>query len=264
MTSKSEADFGLQQKIINKITETAIASQIESADKIDVNLDSDLPHILQGQTNSLKISGERIIAFKDIQLEKIDISCQDLSLNLTQALLGKITFEQPGDFAIKLIFTESDCDRLLNSEYVRVLLQNLVLDLAGESAYFYLQQAKCCLESDGNLSLVADIALHRQKKTKTAKFEIVFQFEQQGRRIKFISGRYFNGEALDWDETAAIMNKVSDLLYLRHFDNEDLTLNITKIQIEDQQLTINSNTKIKKLPDSITQSIKSMTEEINH
>ena len=264
MNSKSEADFDLKQKIINKVTETAIASRVESAGKIDVNLDSDLPHLLQGQTNSLKITGEKIIAIKDIQLEKIDITCNDLSLNLTQALLGKIAFEQPGNFAIKLIFTESDCDHLLNSEYVRVLLQNLVFDIAGESAYFYFQQAKCSLESDGNLSLTAAIVLHRQQQTKTARFKIDFQFYQQGAGIKFFGGQYLNDKALDWNETAAIMTKASQLLDLRHFANENLALEITNIQIKDKQLIINSNTKIKKLPDSITQSIKSVTEEINH
>ena len=264
MTNKSEADFDFQQKIINKVTETAIASQVKSADKIDVNLNSDLPHLLQGQTNSLQISGEKIIAIRDIQLEKVDIACNDLSLNLTQALLGHIAFEQPGDFTVRLVFTESDCDRLLNSEYVRVLLQNLVLDIAGESVYFYFQEAKCSFESDGSLSLTAVIVLHRQEQTKTARFKIVFQFDRQGMGIKFIGGGYLDGKVLDWDETAAIMKKVGDLLYLRHFANEDLVLEITSIQIEDRQLIVNSNTKIKKLPDSITQSIESMTEEINN
>ena len=264
MTNKSEGDFDFPQKILNKVTETAIASQVESAGKIDVNLDSDVSHLLHGQANSLKITGEKIVAIKDIQLEKIDIACNDLSLNLTQALLGHIAFEKPGDFTVKLVFTEADCNRLLNSEYVRVLLQNLVLDIAGEPAYFYFQQAECSLESDGRLSLTAAIVLHRQKKAKTAKLNIVFQFYQQGMRVKFISGQYLNPEALDWDETAAIMKKASDLLYLRHFANEDLALEITGIQIEDGQVTIDSNTRIKKLPDSISQSIESMTEKINN
>ena len=264
MTNKSEGDFDFPQKILNKVTETAIASQVESAGKIDVNLDSDVSHLLHGQANSLKITGEKIVAIKDIQLEKIDIACNDLSLNLTQALLGHIAFEKPGDFTVKLVFTEADCNRLLNSEYVRVLLQNLVLDIAGEPAYFYFQQAECSLESDGRLSLTAAIVLHRQEQAKTAKLMIVFQFYQQGMGVKFISGQYLNPEALDWDETAAIMKKASDLLYLRHFANEDLALEITGIQIEDGQVTIDSNTRIKKLPDSISQSIESMTEKINN
>ncbi|MEY4519439.1 MAG: hypothetical protein RLZZ499_2039, partial [Cyanobacteriota bacterium] len=39
--------------------------------------------------------------------------------------------------------------------------------------------------------------------------------------------------------------------------------NITSIQIEDQQLMLKGDTQIKKLPNSISQSIKSVTSKLN-
>ncbi len=264
MSNESKANQDLKQLLINKVSETAISSQVQSAGNIDVNLESNISQLLKGETTSLKLVGEKIIAVKDIHLEKIDISSQDLSLNLTQALLGKITFEQPGNFQVKLVFTQSDCDRLLNSEYVRTLLQNLALDIAQDSASFHLQQAECNFEQDHNLSLIATIILNREQQIKTARFKIAFEFYQAGLGIKFIEGQYLGKQTLDLDETVAIMNKVRDLLYLRNFSNDDLALNITNIQIEEQQLTITGNTQIKRLPDSISQSIKSITSKINN
>jgi hypothetical protein len=263
MSNESKPNFDLKQQLINKAAETAIASQVESAHNIDVNLDSNLGQLLQGETTSLKIVAEKIIAVKDIHLEKIDITSQDLSLNLTQAILGKITFEQPGNFQVKLAFTQSDCDRLLNSEYVRTLLQNLSLTIAQDSAIFHLQESECNLEQDGKLSLITTIVLNREQQIKTVRFKIALQFYQAGLGIKFIEGRYLGDQTFDLDEIIAIMDKVCDLLYLRHFANDDLAFNITSIQIEDQQLLIKGDTQIKRLPDSISESIKSMSAKIN-
>jgi urease accessory protein UreE len=264
MSNESEAKGDLKQLLINKAAETAIAASVESADNIDVNLDSNIPQLLQGETTSLKIVGEKIIAVKDIHLEKIDITSQDLSLNLTQAILGKIAFEQPGNFQVKLVFSKSDCDRLLNSEYVRTLLQNLALEIAQQPATFHLEQSECDFKQDGKLSLITTIVLNREQQIKTVRFKIALQFYQAGLGIKFIEGRYLGDQTFDLDEIVAIMNKVRDLLYLRHFANDDLAFNITSIQIENQQLLLKGDTQIKKLPNSISESIKSVASVISN
>jgi hypothetical protein len=264
MSNESKASQDLKQLLINKVSETAISSQVQSAGNIDVNLESSVSQLLKGETTSLKLVGEKIIAVKDIHLEKIDITVQDLSLNLTQALLGKITFEQPGNFQVKLVFTKSDCDRLLNSEYVRTLLQNLTLEIPQQSATFHLEQSECDFEQDGKLFLITTIVLNKEQQIKTVRFKIALQFYQAGLGIKFIEGRYLGDQTFDLDELVAIMNKIRDLLYLRHFANDDLAFNITNIQIENQQLLLKGDSQIKRLPDSISESIKSVASVISN
>lgn len=264
MNYKSEDDFNPQQDLINKIAETAVSSQIESAEKIDVEIDSGILQLVQGKSKSLNISGERIIAFKDIQLEQLDITCNNLSLNLTQAILGKIYFEQPGDFQVKLILTQADCDRLLNSEYVKILLQNLPLNIAHHSATFWIEQAEAELGDNSKITLLATIVLVREQKIKKAKFQIALQLQQQGAAIKFGGGQYLEEEGFDLDETVALMSKISDLLYLRHFSNSDLSFDVTHLEIKNQQLHLSGEARVKKLPDSIDQSIKSVASKINN
>ena len=263
MANESEADFDLKKITVDKAAEAAVSSQLETVDNLDVNLNSNASQLVQGKTNSLKITGEKIIVVQDIQLEKVDIVCDDLSLDLTQAILGKISFEQPGDFQVKIIFTESDCDRLLNSKYVRVLLQKLPLEIVQQSANFYLEQAKCSLSESGEVTLNATVILRREEQSKTAKFKISLQLYQDGLGIKFIGGQYLANQTLDLDETVAMMNKVRDLLYLRHFDNADLSLDITKIKVKERQLIVEGKAQVKRIPDSISQSIESVASEVN-
>jgi LmeA-like phospholipid-binding len=263
MSNESEAKGDLKQLLINKAAETAIATSLESVENIDVNLDSNIPQLLQGETTSLKIVGEKIIAVKDIHLEKIDITAQNLSLNLTQAILGKITFEQPGNFQVKLVFTQSDCDRLLNSEYVRTLLQNLTLDIPQQPATFHLEQSECSFEPDGKLFLITTIVLNKEQQIKTVRMKIALQFYQAGSGINLIESRYLGDQTFDLDELVAIMNKIRDLLYLRNFANDDLAFKITSIQLENQQLLLKGDSQIKRLPDSVSKSIKSVASEIS-
>lgn len=267
MNNKSNDNFDFQKTVVNKAAEAAIASQIESAKNVEVEVDSETLQIIQGEVNSLKITGEKIIAVQDIQLEQIDITSDNLSLDITQALLGKISFEQPGNFKVKIIFTESDCDRLLNSEYVRILLQNLSLEITPPSANFYIKQAKCHLKDDGHLFLVTTIVFNREQQIKIARFEIALQVCQDGtiiKIIKFNGGRYLDNQTLDLDETIAMMSKVSALLYLRHFTNDDLSFNITSVEVKAQKLVLQGNAQVKRLPNSIAQSLESVASKINH
>ena len=262
MNNKSEENVDLGRTMVNKAAETAIATQVKSAKNIKINVDSQASQTIQGKAESIEFSGEKIVAFKDIQLEQINITSDNISLDLTQAILGKIALKQPGNFKVKIIFTESDCDRLLNSEYVRILLQSLALEINHSSANFYLQQAKCHLDDNGKVFLIATTVLNREQQTKTAEFQIALQFEQDGAAIKFKGGKYLD-KHLDFDETVAILNKVQDILYLRHFSNADLTIDISSIEIKSQQLTLQVNAQVRKLPDSMAESIKSVASEIN-
>ncbi|WP_319418762.1 LmeA family phospholipid-binding protein [Pleurocapsa sp. FMAR1] len=264
MNNKPKENIDLGRTMVNKAVETAIATQVESAENIKINVDSQASQTIQGKAESIEFFGEKIVAFKDIQLEQINITSDNISLDLTQAILGKIAFEQPGNFKVKIIFTESDCDRLLNSEYVRILLQSLALKINHSSANFYLQQAKCHLNDNGKVSLMATAVLNREQQIKTAEFQMALQFKQDGAVIKFKGGKYLDKQSLDLDETVAILNKVRDLFYLRHFSNADLAIDITSIEIKSQQLTLQGNMQIKKLPDSLAESIKSVASEINN
>ena len=265
MNTKSENNFDFKQTVVNKAAEAAVTSQIESAENIEVNINSEVSQMIQGKADSLEIAAEKIVVFKDIQLEQLDVTSDNLSLDLTQAILGKIALKQPGDFKVKLIFTKSDCDRLLNSEYVRVLLQNLLLEIGQQTANFYIRQAECTFNDEGKLLLTASIVLNRGE-IKTARFEIGIAFYRSGASIKFDGGKYIGETTLDLDETVAMMSKICDLLYLRHYSDANLALNITNIEVdpESEQLIVEADARVKKIPDSIMQSMMSVATQVNH
>ena len=262
MNSKSE-DFDPGKTVVNKVAETTIASQLDSSQNIDVAIDSQVSQLAQGKLESLEIAGEKIIAFEAISLEKLSVSSGNIAVDLTQAIFGNLVLEQPGDFSVKIVFTPADCDRLLNSAHVRVLLESLSLKINNSAVNFYLQEANCTFNSQGGIYLTAQLKLNYPRSTKVAKFEIEFDLYDSGKAIAFKGGKYLESSGLDLDETVAVMNKISDLLYLRHFTTPDLTANITDVAIESQQLVLSFDLQLQQLPDSLDRSIKSVASEID-
>ena len=265
MNTKSEDNFDLKQTVVNKAAEAAVTSQVKSVENIEVNVDSEVSQMIQGKANSLEIAADKIVVVEDIRLEQLDLACDDLSFDLTQALLGKIALEKPGNFRVKIIFTKSDCDLLLNSKYVRVLLQSLPLKIGQQSANFYIRQAECTFDKEGKLFLTASIVLNR-KEIKTARFEIGIEFYRRGASIKFDGGKYIGETTFDLDETVAMMSKICDLLYLRRYSDANFSLDITDIEVEPEskQLIVQADARVKKIPDSIMKSMESVASRVNH
>lgn len=262
MSHQSQNEFSLEQSVFNKTAEAAISASLESVQNLEVNLDTKVSQLVKGEANSLKITAKKVVVVRDIHLERVDLICDNLSVDLARAILGKVSFQRPGNFQVKLVFTESDCDRLLNSKYVKILLQSLLLDLPQKST-FYLQEAKCYLQEDGKVSLTAVVVLNREQQVSKAKFKIEFQFQQAGSTILFSGGRYLGQQVLHLDETVAIMDKIRELLYLRHYSNPDLSFEVTAIEIETKQLILRGNAQIIKLPESISQSIEMVASDLD-
>jgi hypothetical protein len=265
MNAKSE-DNDLKQTVVNKAAEAAVTSQIESVENIEVNVNSEVSQMIQGKADSLELAAKNIVVVENIELEQLNISSDNLSLDLSQAILGKIALKQPGDFKVKIVLNQSDCDRLLNSKYVRVLLQNLVLEIGQRTANFYIEDAECRFDDEGKIFLIASIVLNQGEKVKTARFEIGIKFYRRGASIKFNGGKYIGKTTLDLDETVAMMSKICDLLYLRHYSDANLSLDITDLNVEPEskQLVVQANASVKRIPDSITEPMESVASQINH
>ena len=265
MNAKSE-DNDLKQTVVNKAAEAAVTSQIESVENIEVNINSEVSQMIQGKADSLELAAKNIVVVENIELEQLNISSDNLSLDLSQAILGKIALKQPGNFKVKIVLNQSDCDRLLNSKYVRVLLQNLVLEIGQQTANFYIEDAECRFDDEGKIFLIASIVLNRGEKIKTARFEIGIKFYRRGASIKFNGGKYIGETTLDLDETVAMMSKICDLLYLRHYSDANLSLDITDLDVEPEskQLVVQANASVKRIPDSITEPMESVASQINH
>ena len=214
------------------------------------------------RTVGINVKG-REITWHELTIAQLDLDLDNLDIQLLPTILGQIKLNKPEDIQAKIIFNETDCDRLLNSQYVKTLLQKLSISVDENSYIWSLHHAQCYLGNDGELKLRSGIKLSSNLETQTVDLEIEIRLCQQGREIMFKGGKYLHGNFLSLAINVALMTRIKDLLYLRHFANSDFAFDLEKIEIEDKHLILWSNIRVARIPDSLKASIESVASEIH-
>jgi hypothetical protein len=262
MNDRPSDKTNLAKNALNKAAEICVSSQIDSAENLEIDIDSQPDRLLQGKVDSIGLKG-REITWHELKIEELDLNLENLEIEILPTILGRVKLNKPGNIQAKIIVSETDCDRLLNSEYVITLLQKLPIVVNEQSYIWSLKNAKCYLGNDGELKMHSGIELSSDLETKTVDLEIEIQLCQQGREIIFKRAKYLHGKFLSLAMNVAMMTRIKDLLYLRHFNNSSFAFAIEQIEIANKQLILWSNIKVYQIPDSLKASIESVAAEIN-
>jgi len=95
-----------------------------------------------------------------------------------------------------------------------------------------LQQAECALPGNGRLVpvLKAEFLTHLGGLTQAAVMRVVLKSRMGGQCISFEEGGYLDEKDLPLELTAALVTKASELLSLRQFQNEHLSLYLNQLE----------------------------------
>ncbi len=263
MSDRPSDKSNLAKNTLNKAAELLISSQVNSAKNLEIEIDSQPERLLQGKVDSLSIKGQKI-TWHELKIEQLNLNLDNLEIELLSTILGQVKLTKPGDIRAKIIFNKTDCDRLLNSQYVNTLLQKLSIYVNDNCYVWSLHNAKCYLGNDGELKLRSGIELSSDLETQTVDLEIKIRVGQQGKEIMFKGGKYLHGKFLSLAISVAIMTRIKDLLYLRNFTNPDFAVDLEKIEIKDKHLILWSNIRVYQIPDSLKASIEAVASEINN
>ncbi|MGF1542640.1 MAG: DUF2993 domain-containing protein [Pleurocapsa sp.] len=114
----------LAENALNKAAEICVSSQIDSVEDLEIDLNSQPERLLQGKVDSISIKG-REITWHELTIAQLDLDLDNLEIQLLPTILGQVKLTNPGDIQAKIIISETDSARLLNSKYVKTLLQKL-------------------------------------------------------------------------------------------------------------------------------------------
>jgi hypothetical protein len=261
MSDRPSDKTNLAKNALNKAAEIYVSSQIDSVEDLEVDIDSQPEQLLQGKVDSISLKG-REITWHELKLEQLDLNLDNLEIELLPTIVGQVKLKKPGNIQAKIIVSETDCDRLLNSEYVTTLLQKLSIVVNKQSYIWSLKNAKCYLGNDGELKLRSEIELSSDLETKTVDLEIEIKLCQQGREIIFKRAKYLHEKFLSLAMNVEIMTRIKDLLYLRHFNNSSFGIEIEQIEIVNKHLILWSKIQVYQIPDSLKAFIESVASEI--
>ena len=238
------------EKAISKAAEVGLESQLDEAENLDVNIRTNPMDLMQGEVESVSVKGEGLVMKKELRAEKIRIETGDIDINPIKAAMGNIELESPSDARMLVVLKEEDIQRAFDSDYVLDKLQNLEVVYQGEKTTANVNKVQFQLPEMGKVSLQADIELTEQDRQEQINFSAVPEVNSDGTSVNLSSVEYESEAEYNQEVDKAVINSAEEILDLRNFELEEMTMRVRKLDVQTGKLTIEADATIVDFPDA--------------
>lgn len=239
---------GLGEQALNKIAEVALSTQLDEAERLEVQVKTDPGKLAQGELESLTIAGDGLVMQENLRMEQMEMQISSIAVNPWKALMGNIQLTQPAEGTARIVLTEDDINRAFNSETLREQMHNLKIHVDGKPATIDIQRVDCHLLADGKVALDAKILWRQTGETREVFFTTTPRVRAAGRGVSLEDIQYPQGNELSLELTRALMEKASEILSLHNFEIEGIALRIHKLEVEVGQLILQAVATVTQFP----------------
>ncbi|HEY9643609.1 MAG TPA: DUF2993 domain-containing protein [Coleofasciculaceae cyanobacterium] len=243
--TQDKPDLG--EQALSKAVELGITSQLDEVEGLDVDIRTDPLKLVQGKLDSVAIAGEGMVMKQDLRVESMELNTSSVSINPLSIAFGKVELTQPTDATAQIVLTEADLNRALSSDYLRQKMQNLELRIQNRPVAIDVQQAILGLPGDDRFSLSASIWLQETQETKQFSAVAKPSVQDNGQRIalEILSAE---AQGLSLDFATALFEKLMELLDLRNFELEGISLQLEKLNAYKGKLLLHAFTVVQQIP----------------
>ncbi|MBW4580491.1 MAG: DUF2993 domain-containing protein [Tildeniella nuda ZEHNDER 1965/U140] len=238
----------LGEQAISKVAEVGLSSQLDEVENLDVDIKTDPGKMLSGSVDSVTVSATGMVMQKDLRVESMQLSTNQIAINPLSAAFGKIELTQPTDAETQIVLTEADINRAFNSEFIRDKLQNLQVHVNGELVTVDTKQVEFKLPGDSKVLLSTDVVLEQAGETKRVAFTAVPRVSADGQSIALDNLEYIEGKDLSPELTDALLNQANELLDLRNFQLGEMALRLKMLEAQKGKLLLRAIAHIEQFP----------------
>ena len=239
---QQERSFG--EQAIDKVVEMAIASQLDESESLSVTVETQPLQLAQGEVDSLTIQGEGLVMQQDLRVAELQVEVKDISVNPLSAMFGKIELNGPALGTARAVLTESDINRAFNSEYISGKLRQLKVNRDGQTVTIDVLSVDCKLLFEGKIALNAEVWVRDTSSTEKIYFTAKPEIDAGGWAVSLAEVEYPENQEFSPDLTAALAAKASEVLNLRNFELEGMSLRIQQLNVEAGLLTVQAEAKV--------------------
>ena len=238
------------EQALSKAAEIGLSSQLDEVENLDVDIRTDPIKAIQGELESVKIEGTGLVMQKDLRAEKLEVKTGNIGINPLSVAFGKFELTRPTDADAHVVLTEQDIDRAFNSQYIHDKLQNLEVKVDGQPTTIDARQVNFRLPGEGKIALNAEVVLNKTDQTKQVSFTTAPRLSPGGERISLEEVQYADGQEVSPELTAVLLERASELLDLRNFQLEGMSLRLNGLDVQKGKLTLQAKANVEKIPQS--------------
>ena len=236
------------EQAISKAAELGLTNQLDEAENLDIDIRTNPLDLMQGEIDSVSVKGEGLVMKKELRAEKLRIETNSISINSIKAAMGNIELSQPTDARMLAVLKEEDLQNALNSEYIKDKLQNLEIECKGEKVNVNIERVKFTLLDEGKIGLEANVYLVEQDSHEKISLTAIPEIDNAGNCINLSSVEYLESVNSNSEVAKAIIDSAEEILDLRNFELDTMSLRVRKLDVKLGKLTIEADAEIKDIP----------------
>ncbi|MEH2339633.1 LmeA family phospholipid-binding protein [Nostoc sp.] len=246
-------DNRLEEKFLSQEAEKRISEKLDEAEKIEIDVQTDLLKIIQGQADGVSIAGKGLVIKEDIRIQEIKLQTDSIAINPFSALFGQIELNEAVNAIARIVLTEVDMNRTLASDFVSSQMQKFDFDVDGEIVSFEPQKIQVFLPGEGKIECRGRLLLKEKGNTRPLAYTAVLRPRTHSQPAMLESFNCTEGEGVSIELVTALMQKAKELMNLPSLKWEDMAFKIKDIKVEKGSLTLLVETQVKQIPSSITE-----------
>jgi hypothetical protein len=240
----------LGEQALNKVAEVGLSSQLDEVEELNVDIKTNPMKMVSGEVDSVSIQGEGLVMKKDLRVESMEVKTGNVAVNPLSAAFGKLELTRSTEASTEVVLTDADINRAFNSEFIQQKMQNLDVHINGEKATVNTQQVEFGLPGDQKIFLSTDVLLQTTNETKRVAFTAKPHLSPDGSSIVIEDIEYVEGQDLSPELTEALLAQARELLNLRNFELEGMSLRLQALDVQPGKLTLKARTHVEQIPSS--------------
>ena len=240
----------LEEQALSEAAEMAITAQLDEVENIDVEVRTDLLKMVQGQADSVSIAAQGVVMHGDIRVQEMEVHTNRIAIDLLRSIFGQVELETPLDATARVVLTEQDLNRALNSDYIQSQFQRLELNVEGQIITLEPQQLQIHLPDAGKMGFRGTIVLHEAGKARRMGFTALIRLPMMKQPLLLEAFQCTQGEGISLQLALTFLNKARELMDLAYFEIEGVALSIKKLDVQLGKLTLYTDAYVRQLPET--------------
>ncbi|MEJ6481021.1 DUF2993 domain-containing protein [Nostoc punctiforme UO1] len=240
----------LEEKFLSQEAERRVSEKLDEVEKIEIDVQTDLFKIVQGQADGVSVAGQGLVIEKDIRVQEIKLQTESITINPLSALFGQIELNEPVNAIARIILTEVDMNRTLASNFVRSKMQDFDLDVDGRIVSFEAQKIEIFLPGDGKIECRGRVLLKEKGNTRPLAYTAIARPRTHSQPAMLESFNCTEGGGISIEVVTALMQKAKELMNIPYFKWEDMVFHIKDIKVETGSLILMVETQVGQIPSS--------------
>ncbi|TVP62254.1 MAG: DUF2993 domain-containing protein [Nodularia sp. (in: Bacteria)] len=237
----------LEEQFVSHEAEKRVSEKLDASEQIDIDVQTDVLKIVQGQAEKVSIAGQGLVIQENIRVQEIKLQTDHIAINPLRAIFGQIELNEPVNAVARIVLTKTDINLAFTSDIIRSLAEKFHLNVDGEIISFEPRHIDIFLPGDGKIGCNATVLLKSEENTRLLGVRVTFRPRTNSQPILLESVTCTEGEGISVELILAFMQKIKELANKPFLRWEDIAFRIINMEVEQESIILMIEANVKQI-----------------